>query len=221
VLIPVYNEKDTILQILERVKRQPFPKEIIIVDDGSTDGTRELLSKIEDEEVRIFYQKKNKGKGACIRWAISEAKGDIIIIQDADLEYHPEEYPIILRPILEGRADVVYGSRFLGVHRVFMFWHYIGNKFLTFLTNFLYNTMLTDMEVGYKAFRADVIKKIPLRSNRFDIEPEITAKIFKRRLRVFEVPITYDGRGYEEGKKITWRDGFVAIYTLLKYRFMD
>lgn len=229
VIIPVYNEKDTIEAILRRVlevKLEEMGKEVIVVDDGSKDGTVEILQGIAKEwsspNLKIFFHSQNQGKGAAIRTALNYITGDIVIIQDADLEYHPEEYPILVLPILKYGADVVYGTRFLGIHRSFLFWHYMGNKFLTFVTNLLYDSMLSDMEVGYKAFRAEIIKQIPLKARGFEFEPEITAKILKRKkLRLYEVPITYSGRDYDEGKKITWRDGFIAIWTLLKYRFKD
>lgn len=229
VIIPVYNEKDTIEAILRRVlevKIEEMGKEVIVVDDGSKDGTVEILQRIAKEwsspNLKIYFHKKNQGKGAAIRTALNHITGDIVIIQDADLEYHPEEYPILVLPILKYGADVVYGTRFLGIHRSFLFWHYMGNKFLTFVTNLLYDSMLSDMEVGYKAFRTEIIKQIPLKARGFEFEPEITAKILKRKkLRLYEVPITYSGRDYDEGKKITWRDGFTAIWTLLKYRFKD
>jgi len=223
VIVPVYNEQATLPKILERIRAVELPKEILVVDDGSTDSTRWVLQGFEKKGlVRAFYHDKNRGKGAAIRTALEHVTGDIVIIQDADLEYSPEEHPKVIEPIQRGVADVVYGSRFLGCHRVFMVWHFLGNKFLTFTTNVLYNTMLTDMETCYKAFRTDVIKGLTLRADRFDIEPEITAKIFKdRKHRVYELPITYDGRDYDEGKKITWRDAFPALWTLIKYRFVD
>lgn len=229
IIIPVYNEKDTIEAILRRVlevKMEEMGKEVIVVDDGSKDGTVEILQRIAQEwsspNLKIYFHAQNQGKGAAIRTALNHVSGEIVIIQDADLEYHPEEYPLLVLPILKYGADVVYGTRFLGVHRAFLFWHYLGNKFLTFVTNLLYDSMLSDMEVGYKAFRAEIIKQIPLKARGFEFEPEITAKILKRKkLRLYEVPITYSGRDYEEGKKITWRDGFTAIWTLLKYRFRD
>lgn len=221
VLIPVYNEKNTLLDIIRRVEAVPVEKEIIIVDDFSTDGTREIMKGIDSPDIRIYFHPHNRGKGAAIRTAIPHATGDIVLIQDADLEYDPMDYPKLIAPILDGRADVVYGSRFLGTHRAFLFWHYVGNKFLSFLTNLLYNTMLTDMETCYKVFRADVIKGLNLKSDRFQIEPEITAKIFKKGYKVFEVPISYAGRDFKEGKKITWRDGIWAVMTLVKYRLVD
>ncbi|HKV83970.1 MAG TPA: glycosyltransferase family 2 protein [Ktedonobacterales bacterium] len=222
VIIPVYNERKTILEIVRRVQAQPLEKEIIIVDDCSQDGTRELLQATEwPPNVHVLYHEKNRGKGAGIRTALSRATKDIIIIQDADLEYNPSDFAIVLRPILDGVADVVYGSRFLGIHRSFMLHHYIGNKFLTLATNVLYNNILTDMETGYKAFRAEVLKGMRIRSNRFDFEPEITAKVLKRGFRIYEVPIYYAGRDYAEGKKITWRDAFAAMWALIRFRFTN
>lgn len=221
VVIPVYNERATIETILARVKESPFAKEILVVDDGSTDGTREYLQALRDPEIRVLLHPRNRGKGAAVRTGITASTGDMLVIQDADLEYSPSDYPALLKPIMDGNADVVYGSRFLGVHRVFMFWHYTANRVLTFITNVLYNTMLTDMETCYKAFRGDVIRGLPLRSDGFDIEPEITAKVFKRHLRVYEMPITYHGRTYAEGKKITWRDAIFALWALLRFRVGD
>ncbi len=225
ILIPVYNEKETIKTILDRVRAVAINKEIVVVDDGSTDGTRELLKQeIEGHypDVRIYYHERNCGKGAAVRTAIEKATGEYVIIQDADLEYDPNEYHTLLKPMLDGRADVVYGSRFLGgPHRVLFFWHYMANRFLTTLSNLLTNLNLTDMEVCYKVFRAEVIKSIQIRSDRFDFEPEITAKVAKKRCRIYEVPLSYSGRDYDEGKKIGWRDGLVAIWTILKYRFKD
>ena len=222
IIIPVYNECATIREVVRRVLEQPFAKEVIIVDDCSTDGTRELLQQTEwPPNVHILYHEKNMGKGAAIRTAICAVTKDITIIQDADLEYNPSDFAILLRPIMDGVADVVYGSRFLGIHRSFMFHHYIGNKFLTLVTNVLYNNILTDMETGYKAFRTPILKSIVIRSNRFDFEPEITAKVSKRGYRIYEVPIYYAGRDYAEGKKITWRDAFAALWALLRFRFTD
>lgn len=226
VLIPVYNETRTLMEIIAHVRGVAINKEIILVDDGSTDGTRDLLrEKVEGQfpDVRVYYHEKNQGKGAALRTAIGEATGDIMIVQDADLEYNPREYFALLEPILDGRADVVFGSRFLGggAHRVHFFWHRWGNGVLTTLSNMLTNLNLTDMEVCYKVFKSDVLRDIKLKSNRFDFEPEITAKVAKRRYRIFEVPISYSGRDYEEGKKIGWRDGVQAIWTILKYRFVD
>ncbi|MDE3088208.1 MAG: glycosyltransferase family 2 protein [Chloroflexota bacterium] len=221
ILIPIYNEKATILEIAKRVQAVPFAKEIIAVDDGSTDGTRELLPQLEQDGVIVLYHDKNRGKGAAIRTALTRATGDIIIIQDADMEYDPRDFAQLVQPIAEGRAKVVYGSRFLGPRMAMFFWHMLANKMLTLMTNILYDAILSDMETGYKAFRADVIKAIPLRSRRFDFEPEVTAKVLKRGNRIYEVPISYYGREYREGKKIGMRDGFVAVWTLLKYRFVD
>lgn len=221
ILIPVYNERPTILEIIKRVQQVSFEKEIIAVDDGSTDGTRDVLPQVERQGVIVLYHERNQGKGAAIQTALQHATGDIIVIQDADLEYDPRDYKQLVDPIIEGRAKVVYGSRFLGPRMAMFFWHMLANKMLTLMTNILYDAILSDMETGYKAFRADVIKKIKLRSRRFDFEPEVTAKILKQRIRIFEVPISYYGREYSEGKKIGMKDGFVAIWTLLKYRFVD
>jgi glycosyltransferase involved in cell wall biosynthesis len=222
VIIPVYNEKKTIQQVIEQVQQAPFEKEILVIDDCSTDGTRDILHQsVWPENVHIFYHAKNMGKGAGIRTGVQHASKDVIVIQDADLEYDPKDLEVVLKPIADGKADVVYGSRFLGIHRAFMFWHFIGNKLLTFITNLLYNNMLTDMETGYKAFRAPILKSLTIRSNRFDVEPEITAKVLKRKYRIYEVPIYYAGRDFAEGKKITWRDSFPALWALIKYRFTD
>ncbi|MDP3544491.1 MAG: glycosyltransferase family 2 protein [Elusimicrobiota bacterium] len=223
ILIPVYNEKATVLELVRRVEEVQLPvaKQIVIVDDGSTDGTREILRGLGGRALVILHER-NRGKGAAIRTALAQATGDIVIVQDADLEYDPADYPGLLVPILDGRADAVYGSRFLGgPHRVLFFWHYFGNMIFTFITNVLYNINLTDMGTCYKVFLTDKIKAIPLRSERFGIEAEITAKICKRRLRLYEVPISYSGRTYEEGKKITWKDGFSYLLCLLRYRVLD
>jgi glycosyltransferase involved in cell wall biosynthesis len=222
VVMPVYNERDTIAEIIGRVLTVPLRVELIVVDDGSTDGTRDLLADLHRQHgFKLVLQPANAGKGSALRRGFREVTGDLVVIQDADLEYSPEELPELIALICEGRADVVYGSRFLGRHRVFLFTHYLGNWLLTFITNALYNTMLTDMETCYKAMRTEVLRSFTLNSNGFGIEPEITAKVFKRHYRVYEVPITYDGRGYDEGKKITWRDGVVALWVLLKYRFTE
>ena len=218
IIIPCFNEKNTIEQIIKAVKNCPvIDKEIIVVDDFSTDGTRELLNKFED--IRISFHSKNLGKGAALRTGFQMATGDICIVQDADLEYDPQELPIVINPILEGKADVVFGSRFLSgrPHRVVYFWHSVGNGVLTLLSNFFTDLNLTDMETCYKAFRTEIIKSIKIRENRFGFEPEITAKISKMNLRIYEVGISYYGRTYAEGKKIGWKDGFRAIYCILKY----
>jgi glycosyltransferase involved in cell wall biosynthesis len=222
VVMPVYNERDTIEGMIARVLAVPNLRiELIVVDDGSKDGTSQILQGLQNKYRFKLLQKSNGGKGSALRLGFKEVTGDLVVIQDADTEYSPEEFPQLIELICQGRADVVYGSRFLGRHRVFLFTHYLGNLFLTFLTNVLYNTMLTDMETCYKAMRVDVLRSFALNSNGFGIEPELTAKIFKRGYRVYEVPITYDGRGYEEGKKITWRDGVVALWVLVKYRFTE
>ena len=222
VVMPVYNERSTIDEIIRRVLAVPLRIQLVVVDDGSTDGTRDTLATLQAElGFQLVLQERNQGKGAALRRGFAECRGDLVVIQDADLEYSPEEYPQLIELICQGRADVVYGSRFLGRHRVFMFSHYLGNRIVTLLTNVLYNTMLTDMETCYKVMRVEVARGMDLRSNGFGIEPEMTAKIFKRGYRVYEIPITYDGRGYEQGKKITWRDGIVALWVLLKYRVID
>jgi glycosyltransferase involved in cell wall biosynthesis len=222
VVMPVFNERQTIEEIIRRVLGVPLRVELIVVDDGSTDGTREMLAALQEKHgFKLALQPRNTGKGAALRRGFEDVTGDLVVIQDADLEYSPEEYPQLIELICQGRADVVYGSRFLGRHRVFLFTHYLGNRVLTTVTNVLYNTMLTDMETCYKVMRTEVLRSFALRSDGFGIEPELTAKIFKRGYRVYEVPITYDGRGYEEGKKITWRDGIVALGVLLKYRFTE
>ena len=217
IIIPVYNEANTILEVIRLVKAEHHKKEIIIVDDASIDGSRELLEKIKDENIRVLFNEKNRGKGFCLRRALEYVTGDIVIIQDADLEYYPDEYGLLIRKILEGKADVVYGSRFLGgPHRVFYFHHYLGNKILNLLANILLNTNLSDLMTCYKAFKKDVIKSLTLKADRFGIEPELTAEVFKRGYRVYETPISYDGRTYEEGKKIKWTDFFVCLYWLVR-----
>jgi glycosyltransferase involved in cell wall biosynthesis len=222
VVMPVYNERETIEGMIARVLAVPGIRiELIVVDDGSKDGTSDILRDLEKRYPFKLFHKPNGGKGSALRLGFTHVTGDLVVIQDADTEYSPEEFPELIELICQGRADVVYGSRFLGRHRVFLFTHYLGNMFLTQLTNVLYNTMLTDMETCYKAMRIEVLRSFTLDSNGFGIEPEMTAKIFKRGFRVYEVPITYDGRGYDEGKKITWRDGVVALWVLLKYRFTE
>lgn len=222
VVMPVYNERDTIEGMVARVLAVPGLRiELIVVDDGSKDGTSDILRELAKKYSFKLFHKPNGGKGSALRLGFKEVTGDLVVIQDADTEYSPEEFPELIELICQGRADVIYGSRFLGRHRVFLFTHYLGNLFLTLLTNILYNTMLTDMETCYKAMRVEVLRSFALDSNGFGIEPELTAKIFKRGYRVYEVPITYDGRGYDEGKKITWRDGVVALWVLVKYRFTE
>ncbi|NDJ54187.1 MAG: glycosyltransferase family 2 protein [Chloroflexi bacterium] len=223
VLMPVYNEVDTLEEIVRQVLATGLVHELVMVDDGSTDGSREIMQQWLDHEIiKPVFHEQNSGKGTAIRTAIKNATGEIFVIQDADLEYDPRDYPKLLQPIEEGRADVVYGSRFLGgPSRKIYFWHQLGNNFLTLVTNVLYNLNLSDMETCYKCFRAEVVRDIELKSRRFDMEPEITAKIAKRRYKIYEVPIAYYGREYHEGKKITWRDGFPALWALIRYRFTD
>ncbi len=223
VIIPVYNEVQNIREILKRVQATGLPWEILIVDDGSTDGTRDILKELDGKDkIRVILHEKNQGKGAAVRTGFSEAKGDVFLIQDADLEYDPRDYTAILKPIEEGIADVVYGSRFLGgPRRSTMFWHMIANKLLTLATNILYNNILTDMETGYKVFRREVLDGITLHSNSFNFEPEFTAKILKKKVRIFEVPISFNPRDYADGKKIKIHDAFEAIWALLKYRFVN
>ena len=222
IVIPVYNEEKTVQETIAKVSQIPFEKEILVIDDGSTDKTAEILHSLQEGSLILLRHEQNKGKGAALRTGFSRASGEIIIIQDADLEYNPEDYPALLRPILEGKADVVYGSRFLGgPHRVLFFWHYAGNRFLTLLSNILSNLNLSDMETGYKVFKKEVLNQIKLKSNRFGFEPEFTIKIAKKKMRVYEVPISYYGRDYSEGKKITWKDGFAAIYALFRFWIWD
>ena len=221
VVMPVYNERTTVEEIIRRVLAVPMRIELIVVDDGSKDGSGEILERLTGELGFTLIRKDNGGKGSALRRGFAAVTGDMVIIQDADLEYAPEEYPDLIDLIVKGQADVVYGSRFLGRHRVFMFTHYLGNMVVTLATNILYNTMLNDMETCYKVMRTDVLRSFTLDSNGFGIEPEITAKIFKRGYRVYEIPITYAGRGYDEGKKITWSAGFEALWVLLKYRFTE
>ena len=225
IIVPVYNEKNTILKILERIAQTPHEKEIIAIDDYSTDGTREILHELETSRrvpsLRVLFHAVNQGKGAALRTGIAAAGGDIVIVQDADLEYDPSEYDVLIQPIQKGLADVVYGSRFLsGPHRVLFFWHSLGNKVLTLLSNMFTDLNLTDMETGYKAFRRELFARIRIEENRFGFEPEITAKVAKLRCRLYEVPISYFGRDYSEGKKITWKDGVAALYCILKYNML-
>ncbi len=225
VVVPIYNEKNTLEEIIRRIDSTGLVSQTILVDDGSTDGTREILQKIDSEgrsDLKIVMHERNKGKGAAVRTGLAHVACDIVLVQDADLEYDPTDYPMLLGPLLDGRADVVYGSRFLGgPHRVLFFWHYLVNRGLTFLSNVLTNLNLTDMEVGYKVFKASVLSDITIRSDRFNFEPEITAKVAKKKVRIYEVPISYSGRTYEEGKKIGLWDGFEALWTIIKYRFVD
>lgn len=229
VVMPVYNEKNTLLEIIRRVLAAPLDidRELILVDDCSRDGTLDLYPQLDrafpGAKIRVLKHSVNQGKGAALRTGFAEARGEIVLIQDSDLEYDPREYPKLLKPILDGRADVVYGSRFIGgdEHRVLYFWHYLGNRFLTLLSNMCTNLNLTDMETCYKVFRADVLRNMRLRSNRFGIEPELTAKVARGRWRVYEVGISYSGRSYEEGKKITWRDGAKAVFCIVRYALAD
>lgn len=220
VVIPVYNEKDTFLSLLDRVRQTPFDKEIILVEDCSTDGTRDIVKKLaeEDTSLKCVFHEKNMGKGAALATGFKQVEGDIVIIQDADLEYNPEEYPVILGPILDGRADIVYGSRFLGSpQRAHLFWHYVGNKTLTLFSNIFTNINLTDMETCYKAFRSTLLPRFTIRSKRFGIEPEITAKFARLKCKIYEVPVSYSGRDYAEGKKIGWKDGLAAFFWIVYY----
>ena len=221
VVIPVYNEAKTVRELIARVQSVPLDKEIIIVDDGSSDGTREVLGEFKNREgITVLFHEKNQGKGAALRTAFQQVKGDIVIIQDADLEYDPQEYGKLIKPILDGKADAVYGSRFLGgPHRVLLFWHYVGNKILTLFSNMLTNLNLTDMETCYKVFKASLLKQFTIESNRFGVEPEITTKLAKLKCRIYEVDISYSGRDYTEGKKINWKDGLAAFYWIIKFTF--
>jgi glycosyltransferase involved in cell wall biosynthesis len=225
IVIPVYNEKDTLAEIVKRVQATPYDKELIIVDDASVDGSQEILRELTQDydNIRDFYHERNQGKGAALRTGFEHVAGDIVLIQDADLEYNPIDYPELLKPIERGVADVVYGSRLIGAapHRVLFFWHYVGNKMVTTLSNMFTNLNLTDMETCYKVFKAEVIRKIKIKSDRFGVEPELTAKISRQRCRIYEVPISYDGRDYSEGKKITWKDGIAAIYYIIRFRFWE
>jgi glycosyltransferase involved in cell wall biosynthesis len=225
IVIPVFNERNTVVEIVRRVRSVELPggldREVVIVDDGSTDGTREVLDQLRDSTVRIIKNPVNQGKGAALRTGFAAATGDLVIVQDADLEYDPEDYPRLINPVLRGKARVVYGSRFTGERRNMLFLHWVGNRFLSLVTNVLYNSTLSDMETCYKLFDRELLDTIDLRSDKFEIEAEVTAKLLKRRVRIYEVPISYAGREFDEGKKITWRDGFSALWTLLKYRFVD
>jgi glycosyltransferase involved in cell wall biosynthesis len=222
VIVPVFNERNTVAEIVRQMRAVELPveREIVIVDDGSGDGTRDVLSQLADSTVHVVLHPHNRGKGAAVRTGLAQVTGDLVLIQDADLEYDPDDWPKLLAPILKGRAEVVYGSRFTGERRNMLFLHWIGNRFLSLLTNVLYNTTLSDMETCYKLFDRELIDSIDLRSERFDFEPEITAKILRRGIRIYEVPISYSGREFDEGKKITWQDGVVAVKTLIKYRFL-
>jgi glycosyltransferase involved in cell wall biosynthesis len=223
VIMPVYNEKSTIEEILRRVDAVQMATEILVIDDGSIDGTREILeAQDQGGSLRVIFHDRNRGKGAAVRTGFQNATGDVFLIQDADLEYDPRDYPTLLQPIEEGIADVVYGSRFLGgPRRTVMFWHMVANKLLTFMTNLLYNTILSDMETGYKVFKREIVDGMQIHANSFDFEPEFTAKILKKKVRVYEVPISFNPRDYEDGKKIGMRDAFQAVWTLLKYRFVN
>ena len=222
VIVPVYNERNTVVEILRRMRavELPIDREFVVVDDGSTDGTRSVLPQLGDSTVKIVLQPENRGKGAAIRTGLEHVTGDLVLIQDADLEYDPEDWPKLLKPVLRGRAQVVYGSRFTGERRNMLFLHWVGNRVLAFVTNVLYNTTLSDMETCYKLFDRDLLRDITLSSNGFEFEPEITAKILRKGIRIYEVPISYVGREVHEGKKITWRDGAMALYTLVKFRLV-
>jgi glycosyltransferase involved in cell wall biosynthesis len=222
-IVPVYNERNTVVEVVRRMRAVDLPldREIVLVDDGSDDGTRSVLQQLSDSTVRVVLHASNQGKGAAIRSGLANSTGDLVIVQDADLEYDPEDWPRLLAPMLKGRAQVVYGSRFTGERRNMLFLHWLGNRFLSFVTNVLYNTTLSDMETCYKLFDRRVLDGIALRADRFEFEPEVTAKVLRQRIRIYEVPISYAGREPEEGKKITWRDGFAALWTLVKYRFVD
>jgi glycosyltransferase involved in cell wall biosynthesis len=224
IVIPVYNEKNTIKELVQRVLKVDVGliKEIIIVDDGSDDGTKEILKSINEPHIKVIYHNTNQGKGTALRTGFNEAEGDIILVQDADLEYDPKEYPRLLEPILDGRADAVYGSRFLGgPHRALYYWHYLGNRFLTAFSNMVSNLNLSDMESCYKVLKKDVLERIILKSKRFGFEPEITQKLAKLKARIYEVPISYSGRDYSEGKKVGWKDGLLAFYYIIRFKFFN
>ncbi|HEV2310109.1 MAG TPA: glycosyltransferase family 2 protein [Acidimicrobiia bacterium] len=223
VIVPVYNERNTVAEIVRRMRavELPLDREIVIVDDGSTDGTRQVLSQLADSTVRVVLHDRNQGKGAAVRTGLAQVTGDLVLIQDADLEYDPDDWPKLLAPALKGRARVVYGSRFTGERRNMLFFHWVANRFLSLVTNVLYNTTLSDMETCYKLFERDVISGIRLRASRFDFEPEVTAKVLRQGIRIYEVPISYSGREVDEGKKIKWQDGVDALWALVKYRFVD
>ncbi len=223
VIVPVYNERNTVVEIVRRMRavKLDVDLEIILVDDGSTDGTRKVLPQLEDSTLRVVMHPQNKGKGSAIRTGLEHVTGDLVLIQDADLEYDPEDWPKLLNPMLRGKAKVVYGSRFTGERRNMLFLHWIGNRALSLTTNILYNTTLSDMETCYKLFDRTVLDSMTLHAERFDFEPEVTAKVLRRKIRIYEVPISYAGREFDEGKKITWRDGFMALWTLVKYRFSE
>jgi glycosyltransferase involved in cell wall biosynthesis len=222
VIVPVFNERNTVVEVVRRMRAVELPvdREIVLVDDGSDDGTRSVLPQLGDSTVRVVMHPRNKGKGAAVRTALETITGDLVIIQDADLEYDPEDWPKLLAPVLKGRAVVVYGSRFTGERRNMLFTHWLGNRFLSLVANALYNTTLSDMETCYKLFDRRVLDGIDLRADRFEFEPEITAKVLRQKIRIYEVPVSYAGREPDEGKKITWRDGFSALWTLVKYRFV-
>ena len=223
VIVPVFDERNTVVEIVRRMRKVELPVdlEIVIVDDGSTDGTGDVLRQLADSTVRVINHDVNRGKGSAIRSGLAHVTGDLVLVQDADLEYDPEDWPKLLNPILRGKARVVYGSRFTGERRNMLFLHWVGNRFLSLVTNVLYNTTLSDMETCYKLFDRKLLDGITIRASRFEFEPEITAKILRRGIRIYEVPISYTGREFDEGKKITWRDGFIALWTLVKYRFKD
>ena len=223
IIVPVYDERNTVVEIVRRMRAVDLPveREIILVDDGSTDGTRDVLGQLSDSTVRVLLHPHNQGKGAAIKTGLAQVTGDLVIVQDADLEYDPEDWPKLLAPVLRGKARVVYGSRFTGERRNMLFTHWVGNRFLSLMTNVLYNTTLSDMETCYKLFDRDVLDGLDIKASGFEFEPEVTAKVLRQGIRIYEVPISYAGREFHEGKKITWRDGLVALWTLVKFRFVD